>query len=856
MTNKEDGRPEDAVEEAAATTTKKAPAKKKAAKKATKKASKKAAKKNHALVIVESPAKAKTIGKYLGAGYVVKASMGHIRDLPKGKFGIDLENNFEPEYQTIRGKGKAVEELRRIAKSCERVYLAPDLDREGEAIAWHLAESLGVDEDKLFRVTFIEITKKAILEAFEESDKSNRRIDMDMVDAQQGRRILDRLMGYKLSPLLWKKIAKGLSAGRVQSVAVRLIVAREKEIRAFIKQEYWRVAAQMNFAETDFVAELKRLDETSVLKNMTEAVAKSLVDQIGDTPLLLSSVETKPKSRRATAPFTTSQLQQKASTMLRFSSKKTMMLAQQLYEGAERGKPFNIPGHDQSGLITYMRTDSVRVSNDALAGAREVIEGRFGPEYVPSKPNEYQTKAKGAQEAHEAIRPTNPNLAPDSPGVKEALPKDVYRLYELIWNKFIASQMLPAKSDITTMTFKFEGNGGELGESYAPDGETGKMLELPASFVSSGEVQVFDGHLRVFNSDRKDDGTVLPKGLVEGEMYKPKEVEPTQHFTQPPPRFSEATLVKELEKKGIGRPSTYSAIITTIQDRGYVLLEQRRFEATELGEIVTDKLVESFGDLINTDFTSQMEANLDRVESGELPWREVVSVFYEMFQKDLERANTEMVSIKEHPKLSERECDKCGSPMAELYNKRGKFLGCSKYPECKNTMPVDGPRPAAEVIETDYVCEKCEKPMIIRTGKRGKFLACTGFPKCKSTASVDDDNKKVVPKPTGIKCEKCESDMIIKGGRRGPFLACSAFPKCRNAKPLPEELKEAPKPSGINCDECDKPMLIRTSRWGKDFLACSGYPECKNTKEMAESGDGDKEESDKEESDEKVETAE
>ncbi|MDG1499587.1 MAG: type I DNA topoisomerase [Planctomycetota bacterium] len=826
MTNKEEERPDDAATESGSLS------KKTAKKKATKKKAAKK-KKNHALVIVESPAKAKTIGKYLGAGYVVKASMGHIRDLPKGKFGIDLENNFEPEYQTIRGKGKAVEELRRIAKSCEKVYLAPDLDREGEAIAWHLAESLGVPDEKLFRVTFIEITKKAILEAFDEADKTNRRIDMDMVDAQQGRRILDRLMGYKLSPLLWKKIAKGLSAGRVQSVAVRLIVAREKEIRAFIKQEFWRVTATMSHGDIDFGAELKRLGDTSIQKNMTEAVAKALVEKIGDTPLVLSSVETKPKARRPTAPFTTSQLQQKASTMLRFSSKKTMMLAQQLYEGAERGKPFNIPGHDQSGLITYMRTDSVRVSDDALNGAREVIDTKYGAEYVPEKPNTFKTKAKGAQEAHEAIRPTNPYITPDSPGVKEALPKDVFRLYELIWNKFISSQMPPAKSDVTVMTFTFDEDGAELGESYAPDGETGKPMNLPASFVSSGEVQVFDGHLRVFNSDRKDDGSILPKGLVEGEAYKPKEVEPTQHFTQPPPRFSEATLVKELEKKGIGRPSTYSAIISTIQERGYVLLEQRRFEATELGEIVTDKLVESFGDLINTDFTSQMEGNLDRVESGELPWRDVVGVFYEMFAKDLELANTEMVSIKEHPKLSERECDKCGSPMAELYNKRGKFLGCSKYPECKNTMPVDGPRPAAEVIETDYVCEKCEKPMIIRTGKRGKFLACTGFPKCKSTASVDENNKKVVPKPTGISCEKCDSDMIIKGGRRGPFLACSAFPKCRNAKPLPEELKEKPKPSGIDCDECGKEMLVRTSRWGKEFLACSGYPECKNTQEMA-----------------------
>jgi DNA topoisomerase-1 len=787
----------------------------------------KKAKKPKALVIVESPSKAKTIGKYLGSSYVVKASVGHIRDLPKGKFGIDIENRFEPEYQTIRGKGKAMEELRKAAKSADAIYLAPDPDREGEAIAWHLAESLGVPEEKMFRVVFNEVTKGAILKAFE----TPGRIDMDKVDAQQARRVLDRLMGYQLSPLLWDKIAKNLSAGRVQSVAQRLIVEREKEIRAFIQQEYWRVAAHMEFGGKEFDAELKRLGETRIEKNLTEAAATALVQRIDDAPLELISIETKPKSRRPTAPFTTSQLQQKASTMLRFSSKKTMTLAQQLYEGGERGRMFQIPGHDQSGLITYMRTDSVRVSNDALSSVREVIEKRYGKEYLPEKPNAYKTKAKGAQEAHEAIRPTNPHLAPDTLGLKEALPRDVFRLYELIWNKFVSSQMPPAKADITTATFGFEGDD-VLGPAYAPDGEKPDELSLPARFVAQGEVQVFDGHLRVFTTGGKDDDSVLPQGLEEGQSYKPKELEPTQHFTQPPPRYSEATLVKELEKKGIGRPSTYAQIITNIQDRGYVVLETRRFFATELGEIVSDMLVGSFGDLINSDFTSEMEANLDRVESGELEWRSVVEAFYELFSKDLEKAKKEMKNIKKDPKLSDKVCDKCGAPMAELYNKRGKFLGCSNYPECKNTMPVDGPRPKSEVIETDYKCEKCDSPMVIRDGKRGKFLACTAFPKCKSTHSVDENNKKVVPKPTGISCEKCGADMVVKGGRRGPFLACSAFPKCRNAKPLPEELKEKPRESGEECDECGKPLLIRTSRWGKEFLACSGYPECKNTREM------------------------
>jgi len=392
--------------------------------------------------------------------------------------------------------------------------------------------------------------------------------------------------------------------------------------------------------------------------------------------------------------------------------------------------------------------------------------------------------------------------------------------------------MPDAKANITTATFGFEGDE-LLGPAYAADGEVPADLTLPARFVSQGEVQVFDGHLRVFSTGGKEDDALLPRGLEEGKDFQPKELEPSQHFTQPPPRYSEATLVKELEKKGIGRPSTYAQIITNIQERGYVLLESRRFFATELGELVCDMLVKSFGDLINSDFTSEMEANLDRVESGELEWRSVVEAFYELFAKDLEVAKKDMVNVKKNPKLSDRECDKCGARMAELYNKRGKFLGCSNYPECKNTMPVDGPREKAEVIETEYVCEKCESPMVIRDGKRGKFLACTGFPKCKNTASVDEDNKKVVAKPTGIPCEKCESDMIIKGGRRGPFLACSAFPKCRNAKPLPDELREKPRESGEECEECGKPMLVRTSRWGKEFLACSGYPTCKNTREAA-----------------------
>lgn len=768
------------------------------------------------LVIVESPAKAKTINKYLGKDFVVRASMGHIRDLPKGKLGIDVEHGFKPAYTTIVGKTKIVSELKRLADKAPQVYLAPDLDREGEAIAWHLFELLGVDASKVYRVVFNEITKKAILEAFEHPGKLN----MDKVDAQQARRVLDRIMGYKLSPLLWKKIAKGLSAGRVQSVAVRLIVEREKEIRAFIKEEYWRVTAHFSVDGQTFDAELRRLGEERIDKNLDEARARGLVARIGKQPLELVEIENKPKTRRPTPPFTTSQLQQKASTMLRFSAKKTMMLAQQLYEGVE------LPGEGSVGLITYMRTDSVRVSEDALAQVRDVIGKRFGEAYVPEKPHLYTGKAKGAQEAHEAIRPTDATRTPEA--LRSALTTDQHKLYTLIWNKFVASQMKPSASTITTAVFQ---NGD-------------------ARFVAQGEVQLFDGHLRVFDiqasvggqSEEKDAESKLeqslPKSLALHERYTPSAIDPTQHFTQPPPRYSEATLVKELEKKGIGRPSTYATIISTIQDRGYVNLEQRRFAATELGEIVTEQLVAHFGDVINSDFTSSMEADLDRIESGEKKWEGVVRTFHDVFIADLAKAEKAMTNIKLNPTLSDKLCDKCGAPMAILFNKRGKFLGCSKYPECRNTMSMDGPREKSEVVETDKKCEKCEKPMVIRTGSRGRFMACTGFPKCRNTYSVDENGEPLKPKETGIACDKCSSPMIIKGSKRGPFLACSAYPKCRNAKPLPEELREKPVETGEICDKCGAPMILKKTRWGKDFLACSAYPKCKNARDPKKPGEG------------------
>ncbi|MCE9594105.1 MAG: type I DNA topoisomerase [Planctomycetes bacterium] len=768
------------------------------------------------MVIVESPAKAKTINKYLGKAFVVRASMGHIRDLPKGKFGIDMEHGFDPQYTAIKGKQKVIAELKRLSAAAKAVYLAPDMDREGEAIAWHLREALELDESKTFRVVFNEITKNAILGAFETPGK----LDMNKVDAQQARRVLDRIMGYKLSPLLWKKVAKGLSAGRVQSVAVRLIVEREREIRAFVREEFWRVTAYFELDGHKFHAELKRIGETRIDKNLDRKMAEELVAKIGGSPLLLAELEDKPKSRPPTPPFTTSQLQQKAATMLRFSAKKTMMLAQQLYEGVE------VPGEGSVGLITYMRTDSTRVSQDAITDVRKLITSRFGEAYLPANPNQFRTKSKGAQEAHEAIRPTDAARAPEV--LKAALTEDQLKLYTLIWNKFVSSQMKPGLATITTAAFVF----GD------------------ARFVAQGEVEVFDGCTRVFGAaavrppsakdaegeERDSDAAhqSLPKSLKTGLNYKPNKVDPTEHWTQPPPRFSEATLVKELEKKGIGRPSTYAAIISTIQERGYVTSEQRKFAATELGELVIDLLVQHFGDVINTDFTASMETDLDEVENGHRVWQDVVKNFNDVFMKDLDKAEIDMKNWKREPTLSDKLCDKCGAPMAVLFNKRGKFLGCSKYPECKNTMGVDGPRPAREVVATDKICEKCSKPMVIRSGSRGRFIACTGYPKCKNTASVDDNGEVIKPKETGIACDKCQSPMVVKSSRRGPFLACSAYPKCRNAKPLPDELREKPKDTGIVCDKCGKPMVEKMSRWGKPFIACTGYPECKNTKKVGE----------------------
>jgi len=733
------------------------------------------------LVIVESPAKARTINKYLGKDFVVKASMGHVRDLPKGKLGIDVENDFATDYSLIKTRADTVKELRKAAKSAEAIYLAPDPDREGEAIAWHLIHALDIPEEKTFRITFNEITKRAVKAALEQPGKVN----YGLVNAQQARRILDRLVGYKLSPLLWEKIARGLSAGRVQSVAVRLIVERELEIRAFIAEEYWKVTAHVSQAglvtapdplpvkesedeaewyedhDDIFTAELKRKDGKALeLANGEDTHAAVAIIESND--LIVSSVEKKKKSVKAPPPHTTSLLQQQASTRLRFTAKRTMRVAQQLYEGINIGKG------EQVGLITYMRTDSFRLADEAVTGTREFIERTYGDKYVPEKPNSYAAK-KGAQEGHEAIRPTDIRLTPSD--LKEHLTSEQYRLYKLIWDRVVASQMESAIFDQTSVTI-----------------DAG-----PYTFTTRGRALVFDGHLKVSGVDKAANEQDLP-ALKEGEKLDSWKIAPTQHFTQPSTRYSEATLVKALEKNGIGRPSTYASILSTIQDRGYAKLTERKFFATELGEIVNESLVKHFPDIFDYEFTAGMESKLDLIEESKAEWLKVVSDFYDMFAKDLDEASENMVNLKVQDDPEGRKCEDCSEPMLLRMNRYGRFLGCSGYPACKSVLRIgaDGKaedkRPAPE--PTDEICDKCGKEMVIRAGKRGRFMACTGWPKCKNTFSVDEEGNPIKPKTVEEQCPKCEgTEMVVRFSKRGPFLGCTRYPKCRGTKQLSDLMK-------------------------------------------------------------------
>jgi DNA topoisomerase-1 len=678
------------------------------------------------LVIVESPAKAKTIGKYLGRRYTVKASMGHVRDLPKSQLGVDIEHGFEPKYITIRGKGEVIKSLREASRKAKRVFLAADPDREGEAIAWHLANLLELDLNADCRVVFHEITKDAVKQAFERP----RRLNMNLVNAQQTRRILDRLVGYRLSPLLWRKVKKGLSAGRVQSVAVRLIVDREREIRAFVPEEYWTVDARFDLPQGRLVARFQGYDgQKASLPD--RAAVDELLARIADATFAVKQVKRSERRRNPSPPFTTSSLQQEAARKLGFRAYRTMAVAQQLYEGLDIGDEGSV------GLITYMRTDSTRVAESAQQEARSYIQERYGEDYVPVAARRYQTR-EGAQDAHEAIRPTSVRRDPES--LKPYLSRDQYRLYKLIWERFVASQMSPAVLDTTTVDI--EANG--------------------AWFRATGSVLKFPGFMAVYiegrdDEDAEDETSRLLPDVAEGEVLPPPELTPEQHFTQPPPRYTESTLVKAMEELGIGRPSTYAPTIDTILKRGYVVLEQKRFVPTELGEVVVDLLVENFSRLIDVDFTARMEEQLDAIEEGKMDGVKLLEQFYKSFEEELERAERTLEQVHLADEESDVECEKCGRRMVIKQGRYGKFLACPGFPECRNTKPI--------TKEVGVDCPLCHRPLVERRGKRRKvFYGCSGYPDCDYV---------LWNRPTGQSCPVCHHPMVEKTQRGETLIVCS-----------------------------------------------------------------------------------
>jgi len=832
------------------------------------------------LVIVESPAKAKTINKYLGRNYTVKASIGHVMDLPKKTIGIRLPDEprkkkkgkgkkgkaaaeklqkpitlddakiFEPTLQIISGKGKVINDLRKSASTADAVYLAGDPDREGEAISAHLAMVLSkptkfeeavpsngqngkngkaaeeveapksksgkkgkdkdeisvpaIDPKKIFRVTFNEITPKAIRAAFEKP----RQLDTNLVDAQQARRVLDRIVGYKISPLLWDKVRRGLSAGRVQTVALRLIVERELEIRAFVPQEYWTIHAMLDAGQPPiFEAKLSKYKGEDIGVANQEAADK-IVAAVSKAEWQVASVTQKEKRRNPPPPFTTSKLQQAAYNRLRYTAKRTMALAQRLYEGIDLGEEGSV------ALITYMRTDSVHVSNDALAQVRELIPERFGSNYLPEKPNYYKSK-KDAQEAHEAVRPTDVSRTPED--VRKYLEDDVFKLYQLIWQRFVASQMLPAIFDQTTIDI----SAGDY------------------TFRATGSVQKFDGYLRVYQlpvaaADREDDerddegeGKALPR-VEEGQILRLDQIRPDQHFTEPPPRYTEATLVKDLEEKGIGRPSTYASIISTIVEREYVKKDQGRFTPTMLGERVSILLVKSFDDVFDVTFTARLEEELDEIEEGKLPWREAVKEFWEKFVVDLARAGDEMISYKAGIPTG-KTCEKCGQgELLERISRHGFFLGCSRYPECdfiQDMAPELSDDAANGENKVEY-CDNCGKEMAIKRGRFGAFLACTGYPDCKTTRRLVAGTR-IAHQPDELldeKCTLCGNGLVKKHGRFGEFIGCTGYPKCKYTRPIT---------MGIKCPKCNEGEFVRRGSAGKGgrgrprvFYGCSRYPDC------------------------------
>jgi DNA topoisomerase-1 len=716
-------------------------AKTKAKAKSTRRAS------NKSLLIVESPTKVKTLKKFIGRDFVVMASVGHLKDLPKSKLGVDVDNNFAPEYITIRGKGKILSDLKKEAKKANDIYLAPDPDREGEAIAYHIGNEVAKHtEGKIYRVMFNEITKSAVKEAI----KNPTEVNINRFNAQQARRILDRLVGYKISPMLWKKVQPGLSAGRVQSVALRIVCDRENEIKAFKSEEYWTITLDLEGqVKPKFQSKLFKIDGNKA-EIPNQVGADEVVKNLKDAEFILDGLVKKERKRNPVAPFITSTLQQEASRKLNFSPKKTMMIAQRLYEGLPVGSRGTV------GLITYMRTDSTKFSVEATDAIRDYIVNRYGDKFCPKEPNVYKSK-KSAQEAHEAIRPTDVSIVPSE--IKEYLEKDMFRLYELIWSRSVSCQMVPAILDTTTFDIK-----------------AGQYL-----FRSNGSIVKFSGFMRVYvesgddeaaEKDIKQGDKILPE-LNKGEKLKLLEIDPEQHFTQPPPRFSEAMLVKKLEEEGVGRPSTYAAIISVIKDRAYVESEERRLAPTKLGYLVSDLLLEHFPKFMTTKFTADMESQLDQIEVGETEWVKTLQSFYTPFKLDLDEAE--------------------------------KKIGDS------------------EVEETDEICDKCSQPMIVKWGRFGKFMACSGYPDCKNTKQIakEGSDGKAVSESTTVEgaCDKCQSSLILKVGRFGKFIACSNYPDCKFTKPID---------LGINCpkDDCKGKIAARRSKKGRMFYGCTAYPNC------------------------------
>ncbi|MBN2137595.1 MAG: type I DNA topoisomerase [Sedimentisphaerales bacterium] len=799
------------------------------------------------LVIVESPAKAKTINRYLGPAFEVKASMGHVRDLPAKGLNVDIENDFEPTYDIMPGKGRTVTALKASAKKCEKLYLATDLDREGEAIAWHLAEMLGVPADRTFRVVFNAITSSSIKQAFSQPGKLN----MDKVMAQQARRILDRIVGYQISPLLWKKVTRGLSAGRVQSVAVKIIVEKEREIRAFEPAEYWLIPAVFTTdlnedcraqwrafitpkTEDDnpptlteqykwladhnsFKAELYKVGGRK-FEASNKDQAHRVFDALKGAAFKIDDIEVKESSSRPSPPFITSTLQQAAANRLGFATKRTMRVAQQLYEGIDVGSMGSL------GLITYMRTDSTHISPEAVKESRNYIGSHFGPEYLPEKPKLYSS-SKNAQEAHEAIRPTDVDMAPAE--IKSFLTDEQFRLYDLIWRRFLASAMTPARWNVTNLQIGAETSVGQC------------------LYKASGRILVFDGYSRVWQTSST---TQQLPAVKKGQALAAVDINADQHFTKPPARYTEGSLVKALEKEGIGRPSTYASIISTIQDRGYVDQEEKKFFATDLGEVVTDKLGEYFPRIMDIAFTRYMEEQLDKIEDQHLDWLGVLKSFYGPFKENLETAKAEMKHAKAEVAPSEYECPECGKPMVYRFGKNGKFLSCSAYPDCKFACPCDKDGKMIEQKASRYKCPVCGKGMVEKSGRFGPFLGCSDYPNCKGILSLGKDGNPLPPKPppepTGIKCYKCkEGELVIRQSKKGPFMGCGRFPKCRTIISIKQrdhlkELQSAGKWPPETWEEADEMLGRKKSGKGVKTGKKAVKKKTKKVKKTAKSAKG------------------